>query len=303
MTPQIVVGYNGTDGSDDALSLAFALQDASDPAERAALTVVSFYPLDPPGFPVRAVNHEYTRGLIEDARARLAGAREASGERPNVSFVVRGGSSPAAVLHGLAEELDAETIVVGRSHTGPIGRLFLGSVTEQTLHGAPCSVAVAPLGYGERPQRLATVGVAVDGSPASDHAAVVGHQLADRHGAALRLMHVLPPLTTLGGGLPYAVEERTADAQLVLEAAADALGGGSVDTLVAYGEPAEVLAHPDQGIDLLVVGSRGFGPVQRVLLGSVSSLLARRCEVPLLVTRRPARTDERAEVAVGEAVD
>lgn len=41
------------------------------------------------------------------------------------------------------------------------------------------------------------------------------------------------------------------------------------------------------GVDLLVLGSRGYGPVMRVLLGSVSGHVFRHAPCPLLVTRRP----------------
>lgn len=42
-----------------------------------------------------------------------------------------------------------------------------------------------------------------------------------------------------------------------------------------------------RGVDLLVLGSRGYGPVMRVLLGSVSGHVFRHAPCPLLVTRRP----------------
>jgi nucleotide-binding universal stress UspA family protein len=42
-----------------------------------------------------------------------------------------------------------------------------------------------------------------------------------------------------------------------------------------------------EGVDLLVLGSRGYGPVMRVLLGSTSGHVFRHAPCPLLVTRRP----------------
>ena len=38
--------------------------------------------------------------------------------------------------------------------------------------------------------------------------------------------------------------------------------------------------------DLLVIGSRGYGPVRRVLLGGVSSRVVRHSKVPVVVTPR-----------------
>jgi nucleotide-binding universal stress UspA family protein len=42
------------------------------------------------------------------------------------------------------------------------------------------------------------------------------------------------------------------------------------------------------GVDLLVLGSRGFGPVMRLLIGSVSSRVIREAPCPVLVVPRPA---------------
>ena len=47
------------------------------------------------------------------------------------------------------------------------------------------------------------------------------------------------------------------------------------------------------GYDLLVVGSRGLGPVGRLILGSVSTELARRAPIPVLVAGKD--TTERIE--------
>ncbi|HXQ89016.1 MAG TPA: universal stress protein, partial [Solirubrobacterales bacterium] len=55
------------------------------------------------------------------------------------------------------------------------------------------------------------------------------------------------------------------------------------------GVPAQAIAEAceEAGADLLVTGSRGYGPVRRVLLGSVSTQLMRRASCPVLVVPRP----------------
>jgi nucleotide-binding universal stress UspA family protein len=56
---------------------------------------------------------------------------------------------------------------------------------------------------------------------------------------------------------------------------------------VSRGEPVETLvARTREGLDLLVMGSRGHGPLRRVLFGSVSSELIDRAECPVLVLPR-----------------
>jgi nucleotide-binding universal stress UspA family protein len=53
------------------------------------------------------------------------------------------------------------------------------------------------------------------------------------------------------------------------------------------GDPAErLLERAEQGVDLLVLGSRGHGPVMRALLGSVSAKVIRRATCPVLIVPR-----------------
>ena len=58
--------------------------------------------------------------------------------------------------------------------------------------------------------------------------------------------------------------------------------------VVKSGLATERLTHHSQHVDLLVIGSRGYGPVRRVLLGSVSAYLAKHSSCPIVVTPRPA---------------
>jgi nucleotide-binding universal stress UspA family protein len=54
-----------------------------------------------------------------------------------------------------------------------------------------------------------------------------------------------------------------------------------------HGDPARALAEEaGKGIDLMVLGSRGYGPVGRVLLGGVSTALVRMAPCSLLIVPR-----------------
>jgi nucleotide-binding universal stress UspA family protein len=64
-----------------------------------------------------------------------------------VSSLLVAGASAATALQSTAEERHADLLVLGSSHRGAVGRVLVGSVTEQTLHGAPCPVAVASVGF------------------------------------------------------------------------------------------------------------------------------------------------------------
>jgi nucleotide-binding universal stress UspA family protein len=59
------------------------------------------------------------------------------------------------------------------------------------------------------------------------------------------------------------------------------------ETLVLEGEPKEVIEDTIEKyqVDAVVMGSRGFGPVKRILLGSVSSHITQHCHVPVFVIK------------------
>jgi nucleotide-binding universal stress UspA family protein len=69
---------------------------------------------------------------------------------------------------------------------------------------------------------------------------------------------------------------------------------------VTYGEPSEELAQFSEELDLLIVGSRSYGPVGRLFNGSTSNYLARRARCPLLVLPRSAAKDSRTSGAAGK---
>ncbi|KAL6559095.1 hypothetical protein OROHE_006464 [Orobanche hederae] len=63
------------------------------------------------------------------------------------------------------------------------------------------------------------------------------------------------------------------------------------ETLVLRGDPKDKIcqAAEDLHVDLVVVGSRGFGMIKRALLGSVSNYCAHHAYCPVLVVKPPAK--------------
>ncbi|MGX6448185.1 universal stress protein [Patulibacter sp. S7RM1-6] len=209
MSDTIIAAYDGSPGARDALALATVLADA-DPARPTHVTVVSVYRFTPLGDP--SVAGEYERLFHEAATERLDEARRAVEGRDDVRFRVVRGTSAADGLHRVAEAEGASCIVVGGSHTGALGRVLPGSVTEQTLHGAPCAVAVAPAGYANGEPGIRTVGVAFDDSTEARHALGHAADLARRFGAALRIVRVLDEQVVWYGGYAGPVRRRRARA-------------------------------------------------------------------------------------------
>lgn len=135
--------------------------------------------------------------------------------------------------------------------------------------------------------------VAVDGSDTSLKAARMAADVALRFGAKLTLVHVVPklllPPDVYGLTIAEVEKEHRAYADGLLEKAVKALEepGLDVTTTVRYGAPAEAIAEEAAAADvgMVVVGSRGYGAVARVFLGSVSDRLVHISSKPVLVVR------------------
>ncbi len=77
---------------------------------------------------------------------------------------------------------------------------------------------------------------------------------------------------------------------MIAEGVAAAGAAVPVDGRRLDGPPAQALAEAgEDGVDLLVAGSRGYGPMTRLLLGSVSSRLVAIAPCPVLVVPRPGK--------------
>jgi nucleotide-binding universal stress UspA family protein len=61
--------------------------------------------------------------------------------------------------------------------------------------------------------------------------------------------------------------------------------GRDVDTLVAFGNPAEQILTLAASADLVVMGSHGHGGVKRFVLGGIADEVARHAPVPVMVVR------------------
>jgi nucleotide-binding universal stress UspA family protein len=202
------------------------------------------------------------------------------------------GLSAAQALQETAQAENAALLVVGTAR-----RPLLGSTAHRLLHGAPCPVAAVP--HDHRPRALQTVAVAMAGADSDHEVLAAAHALALRARARLRVItvvHVTPamyaftePSTPLhpARSVDDIEGEYRALAERTLRRAVADLGDGvpiEVDAFV--GDPADVLVELSEHFDVLVCGSRGYGPVRAVLLGSVSHRLAAEAHCPVLVLPR-----------------
>jgi nucleotide-binding universal stress UspA family protein len=204
-----------------------------------------------------------------------------------------GGGSPARILTEIAEDANEgiDAIVVGSPHRGAVGRVVLGSVARNLLNGSPVDVAVAPAGYADaRHETARDIAVGYDGSPESKLALKRAEALARNLNARLELLTVVtaPAAVPLMVPNAYAPESPPKPDEVIGEGIHSVDPSLAAETARLDGDPApELVGACEEGVDLLLVGSRGYGPLTRVLLGSVSRNVIQRAPCPVLVVRRP----------------
>jgi nucleotide-binding universal stress UspA family protein len=301
MPRRVLIGYDGSEGANDAVALAGTLCGHTD--ARYLLVHVLPFPGPPP------VAGEIL-GYQEAAEWKVffAEAEKTLG-RDRTEHEVYVGGSVGKVLNDIAETEEIDLAVVGSPHRGAVGRIILGSVAEGLLHGASVPVVAAPRGYRERVHDgFARIVVAHDGSREADAALVTGAALARRGDLELHVVAVSTPPVAAPGPFAGPIPSTLPDAVGVvvravrsvesddddIDVRGEALHGSIVPELTAY-------CGPD---DLLLVGSRSYGPIARTLLGSISSVLIHAAPCPVLVVPRPEAPDTEtvtpAEPAVAE---
>jgi len=218
-----------------------------------------------------------------------------------------GSQSPARALQEYAAREGAALIVIGSSHRGGVGRVLAGTTAERLLHGAPCPVAVAPHGYGERDAGpLETIAVAYRDSAEARAALAGATEIARATGARLRVVEVVDVRWAGAGAAAWpAYEIPTDDIEAdvrvrLVEAVGDLPADVVAEPVLAVGEAAHELVEESSHVDLMVVGSRGYGPHRAVLLGSVSGRLVREAACPVLVLPRGVEAPQ-AELFGGTA--
>ena len=279
----IVCGVDGSEAGRHAAAAARALAENL----RCELLVVHVVSPRPPmpvvtlpvvGRPVAAAQMAELDLLERDAAFDSVAGALAGADAQHVTEHGHAADRLAAV----ADANDARLIVVGARGVGAARAVFLGSVSHELAARASRPVLVVPEGCD------GTLGpgplvCGVDGSDAARAAAGVATRLADDLQAALTLVSVREPgADEFGGGL--------AAVSTPAEAAR------SVERLAVSGNAAETLARAaaDRRAALLVVGSRGRGPLRAALLGSVSMALTRIAACPVLIVPFEASRERRS---------
>jgi nucleotide-binding universal stress UspA family protein len=269
MFKNVLVGVDGSPNGRDAIVLASRLIG---PDRKLTLANIRIGP------EFEATDPETSEKLLERERAACGVSAE---------LISIHSESPGRGLHQHAEAHDVDLLVVGSCSHGAFGRAMLGDDTRGALNGASCAVAIAPVGYAQRPGPIAKIGVGYNGSEESEAALAVAHQLAASTEATVHALEVVSiPTYAYTGLMPPAIGE-SIDAMLQ-EATGRMNSLHDVEGRAVYGITGEELASFSEEVDILIVGSRSYGPVRRLVLGSTSDYLERHARSSLLVLPRIA---------------
>lgn len=248
------------------------------------LRIAHAYPLLPPariwpaGEPVVLADEG---GLRRQARRVVAlAARRVGLEHPDlpIDTVVAEGSVEEVLRR---ESEDAGLVVVGGDSRGPLAEAVLDSVAGTLQHDAACPVVALPPVAGAA-EATGPVVVGVDEGGTSGGALTFGFGSASRAGVPLHAVHCWQAPRDRG----TRVRERD-DRLRMLEDVLAGVRGQYPDVaaveLLRDGHPLDELIAASRRAGLLVVGTRGRGPVTSAVLGSTSRALARCARCPVAV--------------------
>ena len=196
----------------------------------------------------------------------------------------------------VAEREKVDLIVIGSRGLRGMKELLLGSVSSAVMHHAPCPVLVVrgdhvPRADGEFQEIL----LASDGSERAQNAAVVAVEMAQKFATSLTVLNIRVNLASIA--IPEDEEELLGDvtedryARHMLDQVRQKVGGvakaaGVYCTYVqTAGHPCDAITRyaRSTGADLIVIGSRGLGGFEQMLVGSVSNYVAHHAPCPVLV--------------------
>ncbi|MDG5481614.1 universal stress protein [Mycolicibacterium gadium] len=289
----VVVGADGSASSQGAVR--WAAREAA--MRHTRLTIVYIaqsisVPASTLAWPGGRVPDEVLEIQENDARNVIAEAicaahAAAPGERPEIDSELLFGR-PVPSLVDLSK--DAQMVVVGRRGlTGRHERL-LGSVSSGLIHHAHCLVAVIndQVSSLSPPSERLPVLVGVDGSQASESALAIAFDEASWRAVDLVVLRVLWNADVSPLGMERSDLRRVAEETLAESIAAWKYRYPEVNVrvVVEFEDPARRLLEQSETAQLVVVGNRGRGAIAEMLLGSVSSALAKDAPSPVLVARQ-----------------
>ncbi len=242
---------------------------------------------EPDPGPIIRARAEASRAMTEAKEISSKGAEQVRSLFPgwNVLSEAIADSPWWAFIHR-ANALGSDMIVVGSRGRSTLQAVILGSVSQNVLHYASCSVRVGRGSRRETSGSPVRILIAVDGSSNAAAAVSVVASRSWPAGSEARIV-----TAAHGQTLPLLFDAETNDHQLspAIETMAGQLrrAGLSVTTVVRQEDPKHlIISEAEQWpADCIFVGARGLSRIERIMLGSVSGAVAARAHCSVEVVR------------------
>lgn len=244
------------------------------------------------------------QGILEDLAEERMGSlvRETIFPTLDVKLARRRDVSagPAIVDYAVEEEIDL--IVMGTHGRRGVRKWLMGSVTNEVVRSAPCSVLTVRSGGDPVPvEPIERILIPIDFSEPGKSGLGVACALASTVGADLHLVHVLPvgpypPFSAMAATLPGDFEPgileriRTSLAELVEKSAGCQGVSAGFFALEGHAGQEIVRFSKDHDTSLIVVPTHGWSGLRHLMLGSTAERVIAAAECPVLVLRPSGRS-------------
>ena len=241
---------------------------------------------------VREYYADEAEKVLLPARRRLRKA----GLNATPRFVIGRAASEIAAA---ADKEKVDLLVLGSHGHSAIGGLLLGSVTNEVLARTKTAMLIVR-GKSKRYTDSLRVGIAVDGSSYGRKAVKFVLQHLDLFGAnpQLTLIHAvqdfaLTALPMYGIAMPAFSESEVrafqdkafAEAMKTARAQLQKTGTKADEVRLIGNAGIELSKYTNKKLDLLVMGSHGYGAFKAAVMGSVATRVTAHCTMPLLLVR------------------
>jgi nucleotide-binding universal stress UspA family protein len=247
---------------------------------------------------------ELVQSARRDAEARfdrLLGSVPGSGLKVRIQLE---DGPPADRILKVANDEQADIVIVGTHGRAGIQRAILGSVADRLIRQAPCPVVTVQPELGAKPgAKIRRICYATDFSPTARAAWPWVVSIASAADAEIDLVHVtFSPVPdrhlsaeALGQIAHTLHEQGRLEAERFLEKSP--APGGRINVHLSHGDPGEQIVHQAQvrSADLIVMGTHGWSGLVRWMLGSVAHHVIQTAPCPVLTVAPPSVSGHGAE--------
>jgi nucleotide-binding universal stress UspA family protein len=225
----------------------------------------------PVGLPEDETRSQHARHALDEL------AQECQEAFPDVPVTTRVREGDAATgLSDMANEFDAELVVVGGPHSGVVSRTLLGATTDHLLKTIAHPIVVVPDGR-QAAGGAASVLVGVDGDEPDHEVVEFALDFANRRGCRVQAVH----------GGTRAAESAGQRCERTLAPALARHEAVAVHTDVVTEPPADALVARSADACLLVVGNHHHRALRRAVRGSVCHAALHHARCPVAIVPGP----------------